>query len=308
MKQFIDQLTEFFENSPNVTFQIGETVVIILVLWIVRFLSLRLVQRNVENQKTVFKWRKNLTYITVVIGAILLAQIWFTALDSLGTFLGLLTAGIAIALKEPVADVAAWFYILWRKPFDIGDRIQIGDAKGDVIDLRVFKFSILEIGNWVDADQSTGRVIHVPNHNVFTEDVANYTADFEFIWNEIGVYISFESNWKKAKSILQDIVNENMQEFVEQARQEIKRAEKAYLIRYQYLTPIVYTSVKDRGINLTIRFLTNPRKRRGISQAIWEAVLERFAEHDDINFAYPTIRYYDHPSEGKPGMLPENPS
>lgn len=304
MEEFINDITDFIASSPSLTVQIVETLVIILVLWGIRIFAVRLLQRNVETKKTVYKWRKNITYITFFIGALILGQVWFAALGQLGTFLGLLSAGIAIALKDPVTDIAAWLFLMWRKPFDIGDRIQVGNSKGDVIDIRVFKFTILEIGNWVDADQSTGRVIHIPNHKVFTDDLANYTSDFEFIWNEMGVLVTFESDWKKAKKILQEVVEENMQEFVEQAKEEIKKAEKSYLIQYRYLTPIVYTSVKDSGISLSIRYLSDPRKRRGISQSIWESVLDRFAEHDDIDFAYPTIRYYNNPAEGKPGTIP----
>lgn len=304
MEEFINDITDFIASSPSLTVQIVETLVIILVLWGIRIFAVRLLQRNVETKKTVYKWRKNITYITFFIGALILGQVWFAALGQLGTFLGLLSAGIAIALKDPVTDIAAWLFLMWRKPFDIGDRVQVGNSKGDVIDIRVFKFTILEIGNWVDADQSTGRVIHIPNHKVFTDDLANYTSDFEFIWNEMGVLVTFESDWKKAKKILQEVVEENMQEFVEQAKEEIKKAEKSYLIQYRYLTPIVYTSVKDSGISLSIRYLSDPRKRRGVSQSIWESVLDRFAEHDDIDFAYPTIRYYNNPAEGKPGTIP----
>ncbi|MFD2530897.1 mechanosensitive ion channel family protein [Gracilimonas halophila] len=304
MEEFINDITDFIASSPSLTVQIVETLVIILVLWGIRIFAVRLLQKNVETKKTVYKWRKNITYITFFIGVLILGQVWFAALGQLGTFLGLLSAGIAIALKDPVTDIAAWLFLIWRKPFDIGDRIQVGSSKGDVIDIRVFKFTILEIGNWVDADQSTGRVIHIPNHKVFTDDLANYTSDFEFIWNEMGVLVTFESDWKKARKILQEVVEENMQEFVEQAKEEVKKAEKSYLIQYRYLTPIVYTSVKDSGINLSIRYLSDPRKRRGISQSIWESVLDRFAEHDDIDFAYPTIRYYDNPSEGKPSTIP----
>lgn len=304
MSEFITSVREFIANSPSLTVQIVETIGIIIILWLVRHLIIRLVQKNAESKKTVYKWKKNASYITFFIGVLILGQIWFSALGSLGTFLGLLSAGIAIALKDPVTDMAGWLFLIWRKPFDVGDRIQVGDAKGDVIDIRVFKFTVLEIGNWVDADQSTGRVIHVPNHKIFTDDIANYTSDFEFIWNEMGVLVTFESDWKKAKKILQEVVEENMQEFVELAREEVKRAEKSYLIQYRYLTPIVYTSVKDSGINLTIRYLSDPRKRRGMAQSIWESILERFAEHDDIDFAYPTIRYYDNPTEGKPGTTP----
>ncbi|MEX2477788.1 MAG: mechanosensitive ion channel domain-containing protein [Gracilimonas sp.] len=304
MEDFINDITDFIASSPSLTVQVVETLVIILILWAIRVFAVRMLQKNVESKKVVYKWRKNITYITFFIGVLILGQVWFAALGQLGTFLGLLSAGIAIALKDPVTDIAAWLFLIWRKPFDIGDRIQVGNSKGDVIDIRVFKFTILEIGNWVDADQSTGRIIHIPNHKVFSDDLANYTSDFEFIWNEMGVLVTFESDWKKAKKILQEVVEENMKEFVERAKEEVKKAEKSYLIQYRYLTPIVYTSVKDSGINLSIRYLSDPRTRRGISQAIWESVLDRFAEHDDIDFAYPTIRYYDNPTEGKPGTTP----
>ncbi len=304
MEDFFNSIANFFQNSPEFTIQVIKTLFVIVFLWLVRSLTLRIVNKNVESKRTVYKWRKNLTYFSAFLGVILVAQIWFSALGNLSTYFGLLSAGLAIALKDPVTDLAAWLFIMWRKPFDVGDRVEIGPSKGDVIDVRPFKFTILEIGNWVDADQSTGRVIHVPNHKVFTQEMANYTSDFQFIWNEIGVLVTFESDWKKAKDILSEIAKEETDQFVENAKEQIKRASKSYLIEYRYLTPIVYTDVKDSGVNLSIRYLTDPRRRRGTTQAIWERMLEEFAKHDNIDFAYPTIRYYDNPKEGKPGTVP----
>jgi small-conductance mechanosensitive channel len=304
MDEFINSIEDLISNSPSLTVQIAETVGIIFLLWLLRFFAVRILHRNVESKKAAYKWKKNITYIIFSIGALILAQVWFSALGQLGTFLGLLSAGIAIALKDPVTDLAGWLFLIWRKPFDVGDRIQVGGSKGDVIDIRVFKFTLLEIGNWVDADQSTGRVIHIPNHKIFTDDIANYTSDFEWVWNEMSVLVTFESDWKKSKTLLQKIADDVCKEFVEQAREEVKKAERSYLIQYQYLTPIVYTDVKNSGINLTIRYLSNPRSRRSVSQKLWETILERFGEHDNIDFAYPTIRYYDNPTEGKPGTIP----
>ena len=76
---------------------------------------------------------------------------------SLTTFLGLASAGVAIAMHDTIANLAGWFFIISRKPFKVGDRIEIGEIAGDVIDIRIFQFSLVEIGNWVDAEQSTGR-------------------------------------------------------------------------------------------------------------------------------------------------------
>ncbi|MBO6522768.1 MAG: mechanosensitive ion channel [Balneolaceae bacterium] len=304
MEEFRNSIMEYLGNSPDVTSSIIETLVVILVLWLVRLVVFRIIIKRTDSKRTQYKWRKNLTYISVFIGILLIGRIWFVGIGSLATFLGLLSAGLAIALKDPVTDLAAWLFIIWRKPFDVGDRIELDGSRGDVIDVRPFKFTILEIGNWVDADQSTGRVIHIPNHFVFTGQLANYTSDFKFIWNEIQVLVTFESDWKKAKGILQSIIRSVSKEFIEEAKNQITKASKSYLIEYRYLTPIVYTDVKDSGINLTVRYLTDPRRRRGTSQRIWEEILEEFAEHDDIDFAYPTIRYYDNPKEGKPGTVP----
>lgn len=291
-KELSNEFSTFVEQFPGMAYQIAATFIVILALWIVRLIAIRIINRNIGETKVRYKWRKNLTYVTSFLGLFIIGSIWSEGFKSFSTFLGLLSAGLAIALKDPVSDFAGWMFVLWRKPLDVGDRIQIGEVKGDVIDIRIFKFTVLEIGNWVHADQSTGRVVHVPNHKIFTDPLANYTSDFEFIWNEIQVLITFESDWKAAKKILQEIADEHLKDFVDHAERQVKRATKSYLIHYQYLTPIVYTDVKDSGVNLTIRHLTDPRKRRRIGQAIWEDVLDRFDEHDNIELAYPTMRIY----------------
>jgi len=284
------EFSSFVEQFPSISYQIAATILVILGLWLLRLIAVRIINKNISDDKLQYKWRKNLTYVSGFLGLFIIGSIWSEGFKSFSTFLGLLSAGLAIALKDPVSDFAGWIFILWRKPFEVGDRIQIGDVKGDVIDVRLFKFTVLEIGNWVHADQSTGRVVHVSNHKIFTDSLANYTSDFEFIWNEIQVLITFESDWKLAKSILQEIADKHLKDFVDEAERQVKRATKSYLIHYRYLTPIVYTDVKDSGVNLTIRHLTNPRTRRKIGQAIWEDILDRFDEHDNVELAYPTMR------------------
>jgi len=154
----------------------------------------------------------------LVLGLLALVLVWSTVIRSIGTFLGLLSAGLVIALKDLVADVAGWVFILARRPLDLGDRIQIGPHAGDVVDRGIFQFAIMEIGNWVEADQSTGRVIHVPNALVFTEPLANYSAGFAFLWNELPVMVTFESDWKRAKELLTALVTEFTKEVVAEAR------------------------------------------------------------------------------------------
>jgi len=281
------------------------SIAIILLLWLIRYLTLRFLRRRVKDIKQKYKWRKNITYIIVPIGFYIIANVWIEEFQSISTYLGLLSAGIAIALREPLVNLAGWLFIIWRHPFSVGDRVQIGNNFGDIIDQRIFQFTIMEIGNWVDAEQYTGRMVHIPNSKVFTEVQANYSDGFNFIWNEIPIIVTFESDWKKAKKILVDIAILHGKEYGDIAENEVQKASIDFMIYKPEYTPEVYTSVEDIGVALTIRYATPLRKRRVTEQAIWEDVLDEFAKHDDIDFAYPTTRYYLNYKEGKSGTKPE---
>lgn len=283
------------------------TLLLALVLVFLRRAVLRIVDRKVEDPTLRYRWSKASSYTAFLLGVLIVVQVWFTAIRSIGTFLGLLSAGLAIALKDLVADLAGWVFILWRRPFDLGDRIQLGEHAGDVIDIRIFAFTLLEIGNWVGADQSTGRMIHMPNSLVFTRPLANYTAGFPFLWNELGVLVTFESDWKRAKELLGRLAMEETGGVSAEAERTLKQTSRRFLIHYRKLTPAVYTAVEDSGVLLTVRYLCHPRQRRGTAEALWERILDAFAEAPDIDFAYPTQRVYVNPLEGKPGARAELP-
>ena len=290
-------IAENWEILEGTQLNLLYTAIAFAMLLLLRFVSIRVLLRNVEDARDRYYWTRAIRYTYGAIFLIAIIAIWLTEIRSIATFLGLVSAGLTIALKDLIVNAAGWLFILIRKPFSIGDRVSIGEHHGDVIDVRIFQFTINEIGNWVDADQSTGRIIHVPNGKVFLEPQANYTQGFSHIWNEIGVLITFESDWEKAKSKLGEIVNVHGASFTKSAEQRLREASKKYMILYNKLTPIVYTSVKDSGVMLTMRYLITPRRRRSSEQAIWEDVLKLVAANKDINLAYPTQRIYYAPEE-----------
>ena len=292
----MNTIHEFLESTiglnPEAQNKIFVSFFIILFLWVIKIAILRVVWRQTNNVKIRYQWKRLLSASIPFIGILLVGAVWLPAFEQFGAFLGLMAAGFAIALKDPLTNLAGWLFILFRKPFVVGDRIQIGEHAGDIIDIRLFQFTMLEIGNWVEADQSTGRMIHLPNGKVFTESQANYSTGFEYIWNEIPVLVTFESNWTKTKSILHKIVTNHAEHLSGAAEKEIFEASKSYMIYYKNLNPIVYTKVKDSGVQLTMRYLCNPRKRRGSENEIWEEVLKQFEKNSDIELAYPTTRFY----------------
>ncbi len=188
--------------SPELEARLLGTLVTVMGLWLLHRLALALVYRRVRDPWIRYRWRKSSTYALLATGIVIVGRMWFAGVQALATFLGLVGAGLAIALKDPVSNLAGWAFIMWRRPFEVGDRVQVGPHAGDVIDLGLFQFTLNEIGVWVDADQSSGRIIHIPNGQVFTEPIANYDKGFKYIWNEVPVLVTFESDWRKAKQIL----------------------------------------------------------------------------------------------------------
>ncbi len=294
-------------GTPEFLTKVLVSAGVVIALVVIRRLVIRLVDARIENSTTLYWWSKASGYAVFAVSLLFVVPIWVTEFRSIGTFLGLLTAGLAIALKDLVADLAGWVFILWRKPFELGDRIEIAGRAGDVVDIRLFAFTIMEIGNWVDADQSTGRMIHVPNAKVFTDSLGNYTSGFPFLWNELGVMVTFESDWRAAKQILKEIVEEVTEGIPQRAERTLRTTSRRFLIHYSKLTPIVYTNVKDSGVMLSVRYLCDPRARRGTAEGIWERILDRFAENDAIDLAYPTQRVFLNPIEGQEGARSEWP-
>lgn len=283
-----------FNLIPGVSLEIQTnailSVLVVLGVFIARRAALALVNRRIEDQELRYRWAKASANVAFAIAALFLTQVWFTALRSVGTFLGLLSAGLAISLKDLVADLAGWAFIAWRRPFELGDRIQIGDHAGDVVDRSLFQFTIMEIGNWVSADQSTGRLIHIPNAAVFTKPLANYVAGFPYLWNELPVLVTFESDWKKAKEVIEALAADLTVDITREANAPPKRGDQRFLIRYRTLTPVVYVTVEGSGVMLTLRYLCRPRERRGSASQLWERLLDSFEQHPDVALAYPTQR------------------
>lgn len=302
------RVTGFIESSTGLALDtqvnVLLTLAVIISAMIIRRVVTMVINRRTQDHSKRYIAAKTVRYLLLLAVGLMLVRIWLGGMESLVTYLGILSAGLAIALQDPLTNLAGWLFLMVRKPFVVGDRIQIGERAGDVIDVSLFQFSLVEIGGWVDAEQSTGRVIHVPNGWVFKHSTYNYTQGFNFIWNELPVTVTFESDWRKAKEILLEIAEQHTAIKSEHAAQQVRQAAQKFLIYFEKLTPIVWTSVAENGVTLTIRYLCQPRNRRGSAERIWEAILDRFAEQGRIDFAYPTTRFYNNAGEGKPPTRP----
>ena len=295
-----------FIGDPTIRSNLVTSIVGLLLIVLLRVMMTRIINRQVANPRQRYSWRKWSGYGCYGLYLVGLLLLWLPAFDGLPTFLGLFAAGLAVVLRDPLVNVVGWLFILWRQPFRMGDRIQLDKHSGDVIDIGVFQFTLMEIGHWVETDQSTGRIIHVPNGQIFQTAIANYSQGFKYIWHEIPVLITFESDWEEAKKILFIQVNNHAEHLSGSAEEHLRKAAGKYMISYSKLTPTVYTTVKESGILLTMRYLCEPRRRRGSEQVLWENVLREFAKNSDISLAYPTLRYYTTSVERNEPMAPKH--
>jgi small-conductance mechanosensitive channel len=154
---------------------------IIVALWLLRVVTLAVVRKRTTGIRMRYQRRNGPAYIAAGISMALIGRICFEGVHSLATFPGLVVTGLVIALKDVVGNPAGGVFPLWRRPFEAGDRIQIGPHAGDVIDIRIIQFTLKQAAAWVDADQSTGRIVHIPDGLVFATPQVNYTRGFDYI-------------------------------------------------------------------------------------------------------------------------------
>ena len=273
------------------------TVAALILTYLGMLIAFRIISRKVEDVNRRHRARKAATYAATVVALLAVVLIWIEALPDidLTVIVSVTAAGLIIALADAILSVAGWLFILVRRPFSVGDRIRIGDLVGDVIDIRLFQTTLLEVGEWVSGEQSTFRLAHCPNNTLFRQPVWNYTSGFPFIWDELGVTVTFESDWRKARQIMLDRAVEGAQEAQLHAKSGLKELRKKYAIKYSTLTPAVYVTIADNGVKLTLRYLTGARERRTMQDNLSRGILENFEANGNINFAYPTYRIVKDP-------------
>jgi small-conductance mechanosensitive channel len=296
MDWLTSRLGELFGLAPELMRKVLLTLLTFAAYFALRSLVSKISSSRVDDPLTRFRISRAGRVVLALVALLVLARVWIQGTEGLGTWLGLLSAGLAVALQDPLENLAGWVYLVASRPFRVGDRIQVGAHAGDVVDIKPFSFALLEIGNWVNADQSTGRVLHIPNGWVFKESIAGYDHGFPFIWNEISVTVTFESDWRLAKRVLEDVL-ETHSEKVDES--EFEKSSEFLGIQYTRLTPVVWTDSAPEGVRLTMRYLCRPRTRRVSTSAMWEAILDAFGGLEQVDFAYPTMRRFDHAREGK---------
>ena len=250
----------------------------------------RILTRTITDNEKRYQAGKIVGYTTVLIGIVGVAAIWVRMITAFGTLFGIIGAGVAVALKDYLASVGGWIYLVMNRLYDVGDRIQIGDVKGDVVDMAAMRTTLLEVGGWVNGEQSTGRIVHIPNNQILVKPVFNYSRASSYIWADVSATITFESDWKRALDLMTELVKEDGERYARKAREQMQLDSTHYLLKYGKLSPITYLTIEDSGVRLSTRFLVPIRQRRGIESDFQKRLLDSFSKEANITLAYTTYR------------------
>lgn len=246
----------------------------------VRRLLLQLVDSRLPQGKlNRFVVRKLVGYSVDAVSLAVIFVIWAQPImTDISLALGILGAGFAFALQELIGALAGWFTILSTQPYTIGDRVEINGVKGDVVDIGPLFTKVLEMRNWIDYDYPTGRIVSITNSAVFTAPVFNYTNRFQFVWDQVKVPITYDSDWKQASEIMTNAVRAHP-EYVKmrpKAEAALLRAKREFAIEHVSLEPQVFLKLTDNWVELALVYPVAFHARPAVRSALSRTILEQF--------------------------------
>lgn len=254
--------------------------------------------KRIKEAKTRYVFRKTVSIVALALSGLVIVTVWVRDPSALFVAYGLLGAGVAIALQDVFKNFVGGLTVFFSGTYQVGDRIEMAGTKGDVIDIGIMYTRVLEMEEWVKADQATGRIVSIPNGTVLGGRVHNYTGNNSFIWDEITVPVTYDSDWRAARDLFTGIVEEETVDVTERAAEEIRDIRRRYFLSERETGPQVFLEVTDNWVNLHVRFITAARKRRSTHNRISERFLEAVEGHDDVTVASQTIDIVGFPGKG----------
>ena len=254
--------------------------------WLIPALADRRMRGN-HNARWSFWTHQAVRIAVTLLLTIGVVSIWFEDLNRLATAAGLVAAGLSFALQKVITSMAGYFVILRGKTFTVGDRIEMGGVRGDVTALDFIKTTIMEIGQppsytnsdtstWVRSRQYTGRVVTVTNDKLFNAPVYNYTREFPYLWEEMGLPITYTADRARAEQIILEVARRHCVPAAELTQSEREDLERLFHVSADELEPRVYYRLTDNWLELAVRFFTNERGARSVKDAMSREILQAF--------------------------------
>src|ERR1700675_1054983 len=225
-----------------------------------------------------YKVRKLIVFSGYLSILLFLAFLFEDRLSRLSFALGVVGAGVAVALQDVLASFAGAFSIGFSKLYAVGDRVQIGDSRGDVIDIGLLRTTLMETGNWVGRDLYNGRIVRIPNSIVLKGSVFNYSQGFQFVWDEIKVVFTTTSDWQFAREMLLRVGKEAMGEYLVAAESSWKAMSDIYESANPSLEPTVALVVDAGNLEFAVTYTVDYRKPTPMKDQLFTKIIQEVAD------------------------------
>ncbi len=301
----IELIREWIQENPSTVSLIRYLVWVFLIIALIQFLR-KFVRRKLPDTGTRYKSQKGIEVVGYVFLIFLTISYFTGSIKDFALAIGLLTAGITITLQELILSVAGSIYIFFVNVYKPGDRIEINDIKGDVIDIDSIYTTMMEIGEWVSSDNYSGRIVKLSNAFVFRGPIYNYSKDFPFIWDEIDLPIRYGSDIELAKEIVIRVAKENLSGYVTDSISRWKRVVDKYYIEDAQVEPTLAITLTDNWIRFNLRYIVDYKKRRYVKHLLNDLIGKEIEKtNDKVMLASATFEIVRIPTlevekEGKP--------
>ena len=276
----MNEIVEKWLFDPAVGKVIATALVIIIVIVLVRSMQ-HVLGRLIDSTERRYRVRKLVTFAGYLLAIFLLSIVFSDKLAGLTVFLGVAGAGVAFALQELIASAAGWVAMSFGRFYTVGDRVQLGGIKGDVIDIGVLRTTLMECGGWINGDQYNGRIVRVANSFIFKEPVFNYSSDFPFLWDEITIPVRYGSNYEMARQGFQQVLDEVTGEHARQLKGEWRKMTDNYMLEVAKLEPMVTLKIMENWAEYTLRYVVDYKQRRSTKDRICVLILQFIEQSED---------------------------
>ena len=246
------------------------------------------VNRSVKDTDSRYRVRKSVNFIGYLLMVLVVLLVYGDKLGNVGVALGVAGAGIAFALQEVIVSFAGWLNIVISGNPNVGDRIMVGDVKGDIIDIGVMTTTVMEIGDWVDGDLYNGRIVRVANSYVFKQHVHNYSSEFPFLWDEVTVPLRTESDHKLARKVFTKVLHDICGDYASSSEAKWNSLTNKFKVEPAQVQPMVSMKFDQNWITFTLRYVVDYKSRRTTNDQIYTAILDEIDKHEHLRIATST--------------------
>jgi small-conductance mechanosensitive channel len=272
-------MNEFLKQAMSLSL-LGKCVAAIVGILVIHT-GFRLLERTLPRHfgqgDARYRVRKFVVFSGYLAILLFLALLFEDRLGRLSFALGVAGAGVAVALQDVLASIAGAFSIGFSKLYTVGDRVQIGDTRGDVIDIGLLRTTLMEIGSWVGRDLYSGRIVRIPNNTVLKNSVFNYSQGFRFIWDQVKVVFTISSDAALAREMLLRVAKDVVGEYLVEAQKSWNAVSEDYRAENPPIEPFVALAVTGGSMEFTVNYVVDYTQRTFVQDRMFTKIVQEVA-------------------------------